>query len=479
MENVLSYLERSVELYPDKCAVVGENYSYTYTQLNTVAKHIACGLKEKLMPNQGVILHMDKSPLCVAAIFGVLYAGGYYIPVDKKASAERVGVIQNVSKAELIIDDEYARKASETPIDEEWLWATRNSVTKEALVYTMFTSGSTGKPKGVMISHKAVITFIDCFTKTLGICEDNILANQAPFDFDVSVKDIYGAISVGATLVLVPGKYFSMPVKLMEYLRTNRCDTFIWAVAAMNVVAGFRALDICGLEVKKVIFSGEVIPKKTLDYWKDKLENCEYINVYGPTEITCNCTYHRLKDDTYPVPIGKAFDIHRVILVDGNKIVDSGDKGHIGEIYVSGDTLAKGYISDEEATKNKFFTLETTRETVYKTGDLAYYNEQGQLIYVGRTDNQVKHLGVRVELEEIEQLARASEDIKNVVCVEYNGELTLFYEGDIEPRWLKQHLKRCAENYMLPEHIVQEEQIHLTRTGKVDRAYYGKIIADT
>ncbi|MEG1477846.1 MAG: AMP-binding protein, partial [Oscillospiraceae bacterium] len=197
---------------------------------------------------------------------------------------------------------------SETPIDTKALNSVMNTFVNVNPLYAMFTSGSTGVPKCVVVSHRSTIDFIECFSKIFGVDESDIIANQAPLDFDVSVKDIYLALSTGATVQLIPRAYFSFPTKLMDFLCQRQVTTLIWAVSALCFVSTMKGLSYkVPNKVKRIMFSGEVMPIKHLNIWREYLPNAMYVNLYGPTEITCNCTYYILDrefKDGEVIPVG-------------------------------------------------------------------------------------------------------------------------------------------------------------------------------
>lgn len=278
-------------------------------------------------------------------------------------------------------------------------------------LYAIFTSGSTGVPKGVAVCHRSVLDFIPQFTALMGIEEEDVLGNQAPFDFDVSVKDIYSALYSGATVHIIPRAYFSFPTKLMDYLCERRVTTLVWAVSAMCFVSTMRGFDYrVPADVRKVIFSGEVMPVKHLNIWRTFLPRAKYFNVYGPTEITCNCTYYAIErsfSEEEILPIGRPFPNERVFLLDEEDHLVTAP-GALGELCVSGTALALGYYNDPERTAQVFVQNPLHHrypETIYRTGDLARYDQDGNLVYVSRKDFQIKHMGHRIELGEIDARA--------------------------------------------------------------------------
>ena len=285
-------------------------------------------------------------------------------------------------------------------------------------LYVNFTSGSTGTPKGIAVSHRSVIDFIDCFTQLFEISQKDIIANQAPFDFDVSVKDIYSSLKTGATLVIVPRELFSAPARLMDFLCENNVTTMIWAVSALSLISAFHALEYkIPQTVDKILFSGEVMPLKHLQNLRKFMPNVKYVNLYGPTEITCNCTYHILdKNKTYEegIPIGIPFPNEDVFLLDeyGKKVTKEDDKG---EICIRGTALALGYFNSSEQNNTRFVQNPLNKnypEKIYKTGDLGCYNSNGELVFKGRKDFQIKYMGHRIELEEIEKAIGAVRGIE-------------------------------------------------------------------
>ena len=289
--------------------------------------------------------------------------------------------------------------AAKTVADEKKLEKIRTAFVDVNPLYVNFTSGSTGVPKGVVVSHRSVIEFISYFVEIFEITSTDIIANQAPFDFDVSVKDIYSGLMTGAKVQLIPKKYFSAPTLLMDYLTEKEVTTLVWAVSAMCFVSVMKGFEYRLPEkIRTVMFSGEVLPIKHYKIWKKYLPNAKFVNLYGPTEITCNCTYYVLDrefGDMDVIPMGKAFPNEKVFLLNDNDEAVT-EIGVQGEICVSGTALALGYYKDREKTNQVFVQNplnQAYNELIYRTGDLGKYDENGDLIYVSRKDFQIKHLG--------------------------------------------------------------------------------------
>ena len=490
MNNVLEYLENSCKKYSNKIAVIEEDKSISYSDLLNSSKSVGTFLSSNNIYNKPIVIFMDKGIDTLISFFGVVYSSCFYTLINPEFPQERINQITSVLNPEYVItNDNYLSLAKEcfknsdiynikdlksNKIDEELLNKSKEYHKDTNPLYINFTSGSTGVPKGVVISHKSVIDFIGYFTKIFNFNENDIIANQAPFDFDVSVKDIYSSICVGATLVIVPKSYFSSPAKLLDYLCLNNVTTLTWAVSALCLITTFHGLDYkVPDKVNKVLFSGEVMPIKHLNKWMEKLPNTLFVNLYGPTEITCNCTYYIIdKNKEYEkIPIGKAFPNEEVFLLDkDNNLVK--DKNTVGEICVSGDCLALGYYNNEEQTKKHFVKNPLNEnELIYKTGDLAYYNLDNDLVFNGRVDFQIKYQGHRIELEEIDRAITNFDEVDRAcsVFIEEKQKLYAYYVGNIDKKELYSKLKEKLPIFMIPTKLIKIDEFPITKNGKIDR----------
>lgn len=493
MNNILDYLELQGSRNALKKAVICEDASITYEDLISYSKKVGSYLSLEVDINSPIIVFMDKSIDTLLAFFGSCYAGCPYSVVNPELPDSRIKDIASVLNSQIVItNDAYYDKAKElfinskvvlidilkkASLDEARLLSIRKRVIDLDPLYINFTSGSTGIPKGVIISQASVIDFITHFVKLFNISDKDIIGNQAPFDFDVSVKDIYSSIFTGATLVIIPRALFSKPAALIDYIVLKDVTTLIWAVSALCLLTTFHALDYkVPDKVKKVIFSGEVMPIKHLNKWMAKISEAEFINVYGPTEITCNCTYHKIdRNRNYEdgIPIGEAFLNERVRILDDDlkEITEIHKKG---TIYVSGVSLALGYFGDFNKTNENFIINphnKMYKEYMYNTGDLAEYNEYHELVFRGRADFQIKYQGHRIELEEIERAMMKITEVTRacVLFLEEKSKLYGFYVGNIEKKELHEKLKEVLPVYMIPGRLVQKEEFILNKNGKIDR----------
>lgn len=494
--NVLDYLEMTVQKYPERTAVDDGQLAFTWKELESAARTIGSALSRRVPPRSPVPVLMEKSSLTLAVMLGIVYAGGFYVPVNPVNPPERIKKILRVLNTEIIIAEKTvadsllkdvpdikqitAEQLLSEETDRERLAVIRENSMESDILYGLFTSGSTGNPKAVAVSHDAVIRFISHFTDIFGITEDDRLGNQAPFDFDVSVKDIYSSIMTGAQLILIPKKLFSTPPGLLDYLCEKKVTNLTWAVSALTLVSSLKGLDYrIPDQVKRILFSGEAMPPKQLRLWQQALPHTRFVNLYGPTEITCNCTYfpvEREYSDKEKIPIGRAFPGRRVFLLDDEQreILAPGSQG---EICVAGESLAAGYYRDPEQTAKRFpvYLAEgTAGERICRTGDLGYYDEEGNLIFAGRKDFQIKHMGHRIELEEVEAAMNAADGVEKSCCVfdrEHNR-LAGFYLGTVSASELRKSMKEKLPVYMVPAKIIQTPVMPLNKNGKTDRAYF-------
>lgn len=499
--SILDMVENTGEKFLQKIAIEDEVSKYTFGELLEISKGIATQILPYVSIAGPVVFCMEKSAKAVCGLLGVVYAGGAYCFVDVNQPIYRMQMIVDTVKPTLIISDHINKenaisiaKSSECKviildeifgnktIDQMSLNIRREKIIDNQPLYINFTSGSTGKPKGVVVTHRSVIDFIPNFVEVMDINSDDILGNQAPFDFDVSVKDIYSCFYTGASLVLVPRKYFTQPIVLMDYLCDKKISILIWAVSALCFITTMKGLEYkCPTTIRCIGFSGEVMPIKHYNKLKKYLCDTKFVNLYGPTEITCNCTYYIIpKNKEYDldesIPIGKNFKNKKVFLLDDqNKLIKSDSPNELGEICVSGTCLALGYYNNYDKTKEVFVQnpLQSNyHEIIYRTGDLARYDEYENLIYVSRKDFQIKHMGHRIELGEIETMAMSIYGVDRAMCLyDFNKKkIVLFYTGTCNKDDIFIELKDKIPSFMIPNKLIFLEKIPLNKNGKVDRS---------
>ncbi|HEC1567228.1 TPA: amino acid adenylation domain-containing protein [Campylobacter upsaliensis] len=483
------FLQKSVKKFPQKMLFKEMGgVSITYKEFDDLSQKVATKLLNTLAkePIQSpILIILPKSINTLISFFGVAKSGNFYTLLDEKMPLERIEKIIKVLKPKAFITSKSLNLKLDLPTlytedfesyerDEEALIKARLKHIDTNLLYVFFTSGSTGLPKGVSISHKSVIDYAFWVSEEFELDENEIIANQAPLYFDNSILDIFPTIKEGGSVHLVPNSLFAFPLKVLEYLENEGVNTIFWVPSVLIYFANTQALEKFKLEkLKKVLFCGEIMPNKQLNYWRTHLPHTLFANLYGPTEITDVCCFYKVdrefKDDEL-LPIGKACKNTELLVFDENKnfINEAGKKG---ELYVRGTSLSLGYYNDIEKTKAAFIQNPLHHnylDLLYKTGDIVAYNEFGELLCYGRIDNQIKFKGHRIELGEIEAVLNSHENIKNSACIFKDDKLIAFYESD-EELDLKGFCKQKLPPYMIASSFVRVEKFALNANGKIDR----------
>lgn len=490
---VTKYLRDSARKYPDHPALVDQKISLSYASTLDKAELVAYELVSRDLFKKPVAVMMDKGARTVSAFFGVALSGNYYTVIDTKMPQNRVEkILETFEPSVILVDRRNEKKVVELGrpfviyeqlIEDELDDEKRNTVKRAEdriidtdILYVLFTSGSTGIPKGAIITHRSVIDYTEWVGETFHLDHNTVIGNQAPFYFDNSVLDIYSALRNGGTLHVIPQMMYSFPIRLLEYIRDHQVNTIFWVPTVLSRVADLELLDKCEIDcLTKVLFAGEVMPARQLNAWIRRLPDTMFANLYGPTEITVDCTYYivdrEIKDDE-SVPIGYAcMNSDVLVLNEKNELVKTNEKG---ELCVRGSSLSLGYYNNPEKTAAVFVQNPLNNlyhELIYRTGDIVHYNERGEIIYDGRRDSQIKHTGHRIELGEIETAVFSNPKIKSNCCLHdaTKDQLILFYVGDIEEDELRKYLNTLVPEYMLPNIYRKLDTMPLNINGKIDR----------
>jgi amino acid adenylation domain-containing protein len=508
-------LERAAASGPDRLAVVDGKRSITYRDLDERANRMANFLLDRgLVRGARVGLYLPKSLDAIVCIYGILKAGGTYVPFDPHAPVARLGymardcdmrillahsstgatvgdlvrhgapletVLIVDGAQEPILEVDGAQVQTGSVLENASAEVPETHVTDRDLAYILYTSGSTGEPKGVMLSHRNALGFVVWAADCVSVRSDDRLSSHAPLHFDLSVFDLFAASYAGASVSLVPAQTAMFPVEVGRFIDEQRITVWYSVPSILTMLAvrgGLTEEAFPGL--RTIVFAGEVFPTKYLRMLMGLLPHVEFYNWYGPTETNV-CTWYRVpplaegRDED--IPIGRGIANTDVFAVtDDGRVAATGE---VGELYVRGPTVMQGYWGDRDRTErvlvaNPFGVGAWDR--VYRTGDLARMEDSGDYRFLGRRDAQIKSRGYRIELGEIETALNAHPRVLESAVLAVPDEMItnrilafVVVQGDAVKREL---IRWCAERlprYMIPEAIEFSETLPRTSTGKIDR----------
>ena len=487
--NVLEYLEGAACTHPDKTAFADEKAAFTFSQFRAAARSLGSILARRWRANRPVAVLADRRAESLVGCFAALYAGDFYVPLDRRMPKARLAAVLADLAPEGVLCSEADRALAEElglpflvigehldgGADDTLLARRLGRVLDVDPVYLIYTSGSTGAPKGIVVTHRGVIDLAEWLSGALGYSEADVIGNQTPFYFDASVKDIYLTLKCAATCQILPKKLFMTPVRLVGYLNERKVTALPWATSAFHLVAASGVLEGHRLDyVNKVSAGGEELLASDLNVWKRALPDCAYVNLYGPTEITVDCAWYLVDRgfaDGEPVPVGRPCANKEILLLDGDRPCAPGEPG---EICVRGIGLSLGYYNDPDKTAAAFVQNPCNphyRDLIYRTGDIGVWGEDGLLYFQNRRDGQVKHMGYRIELGEIERALSGCAGVTDAVCLfDRAGERILCcYAGTAEEGEVRRALKERLPKYMLPGQFIRLEALPHNANGKIDR----------
>jgi amino acid adenylation domain-containing protein len=509
-------LTQSAQRQPDREAVRLRDAAITYQELELQSNQLANALiAAGVKPADRVGVYLYKSPAAIVTIFAILKTGACYVPVDANAPGMRLIEIARQCDFRALITssvlygklgESYVKDCGTTrtffvdqvpetavtqtsfafaellPAQSKELPAVR--VTDHDLAYILFTSGSTGTPKGVMLSHLNALTFVNWAADTFAIRASDRLSNHAPFNFDLSVFDIFVAAKAGAVLSLVPEGLSIYPIQLSAFIQEQGITVWYSVPMVLNLLQARGKLQDRDLSaLRLVLFAGEVFPTKHLRALMEKLPHPRYANLYGPTETNV-CAYYEVEPlteaDSAPIPIGKACANTELIAIDsaGQRVTRIGQEGLL---YARGSTVMQGYYGRLEASRECFILnpfAAGREEKLYCTGDWVTLNDKGEYLFLGRRDHMIKTRGYRVELGEIEAIMLAHPDVEEAVALPIPDEAigntiwaiaTLTDGRVVETTKFKQHCAEKLPAYMVPEKVEFRASLPRTDNGKIDR----------
>lgn len=490
------------EKYENKKAIIFyDGSSISFEELDKYSNKIANYLRKNrnLLKYDVVAIQNNKTKFGFATMLACLKLGVVYTNFDYTNPTDRISKIFNTAEPKLIIADEHndtiealceemtipyidkdgAENDIENQVD-DCSMEIINTIDGNNPAYIMFTSGSTGIPKGVVISHKSILNFIKWGKDTYGITDDDVMSNVNPIYFDNSVFDFYCSVFNGVTMIAVPKKIVEKPAIMLDILEQNGC-TFWFSVPSMLIfLKNMKLLTKDRLQTVRIFsFGGEAYPKELLrKLYETYCNHAKFYNVYGPTEGTCICSAYLITEDDIEAdglaPLGHIAPNFGWYVID-----EEGNKSERGELCISGEQLALGYYNDEERTNKSFVRcpfISTFYERMYKTGDLVEIRDE-KLYFIGRVDNQIKHMGYRIELEEIENALIRIANVKQCAVVHTVSKnqfsrLIAYVATDIEnaeEKVFKTELRKYVPEYMVPNEFVFVKELPKNANGKVDR----------
>lgn len=495
--NILDYFEQTSKEKPDKIAVIDGARTITFRELREKACYLgkAIANKRKGSLNSPIGVFMEKGIECVVADIGILYSGNAYMNLDVKSPQQRIAnIIEQIQPSFILTTEKHMQKIQGIyeedriiNIDELQTFSAFESASSNAwnlLIDTdplcvINTSGSTGTPKGVVLNHRSFIDFTEWANAVLKIGEDEIVGSLSPIVFDIYSFELCMMMSKSSTILVIPDSYAAFPAKILMLMQKTAATFIFWVPTIMVNIANMGLLDKILLPALKTVwFAGEVFPTKQFNLWSKALPETKFVNLYGPIEITLDCTYYIVERDLAdeePIPIGFPCKNTDVLLLNENN--ERCAPQEEGELCVRGSSLAMGYYNNPDKTDMAFVQNPLNHsypELIYRTGDIASVNERGELIFKGRRDTLVKHQGYRIELAEIEHVAVNKLGLVRNGCIIYNHlkkEIVLFYESNekLTVAEMKKKISEVLPRYMVPTVFVEMEQLPRNTNGKIDR----------
>ena len=477
--------EEQVEQTPDAVVVIHNNNSLTYVELNQRANVLARHLMALgILPEIRVGILMEKTLETVVALLAILKAGGVYVPIHNSFPKERIQFILNDANIKVLLtnvdpgplenDKIHVVNLNNDKLSTNDFSNPKTNVTSNNLAYIIYTSGSTGFPKGVMVGHSALVNFLCAMHQRPGINKDDILLSVTPISFDIAALELFLPLIVGATVVIADKEMVSNPVLIGEAIKKYMVTMMQATPATWQLLLDTGWNGEPGL---KALCGGEALTRKLADQLLDRVGNLW--NMYGPTETTIWSSVNQIQKGSAPITIGKPIGNTQIYVLDNH--LQPVPVGIVGELHIGGEGLARGYLNLDLLTKENFipdcFNLNPDAR-LYKTGDRARYLSDYSIETLGRTDDQVKLNGHRVELGEIATVLMHHPSVKEAIAItrtETNGDkrIEAYYVpiNGISPdeNILKDFISKKLPGYMTPSFIVSLDNLPLTPNGKIDR----------
>lgn len=491
-KSVAELFEQQVQINPEAIAIVYKQQKLSYEGLNQRANQLAhylidCGLQSEDM----VALCLERSVDLIVSILAITKAGGVYIPLDADYPEQRLAFMLDDIKAGILLTQsnlldqlpEFSRQIicldRHGPEIERYKTDNPDVVLSATnLIYVMYTSGSTGQPKGVCVEHRNVVRLVkETNYIEMGPAETFLLS--APVSFDASTMEIWGSLLNGASLVIYPDQQLSTD-ELAKVIEQHKVTTLFLTSALFNQMVDHHSQALSG--IKQLLTGGEMLSAKHAKTMRQQLNDGRLIHVYGPTEGTTYSTYHVIKNDeeiSNYTPIGKPISNTTAYVLDEKR--NPVPPGITGELYVGGDGLARGYLNQPVLTNESFIYKafnENEKIRLYRTGDLVRYTDDGDIVFIGRADHQIKLRGYRIELGEIETLLASFETVSEVLVMlreDVAGDkrlvayLTLHNSAKQDASEIRRYCQNNLPVYMVPSAFVVLDSFPVSKNGKVDQ----------
>lgn len=517
MKLLQDWVRRQAESRPEAIAIVCGDQNLSYGELEQSSNRLARLLQASgCKRGDRVCFAIPKSPTAIIALLGILKADCWHVPLDVNSPPLRGMKIVQSSQPRFVLGagagaallKEIARSEGQPgsvqigwldryrPVDGGFIpticWDDLQTCSPEPLpfqntdqdpAHILFTSGSTGEPKGVVITHAAVIHFVEWAVKYFDIGSSERLSGHSPLYFDLSYFDMFGAFCAGSQLHLVPPEVSLLPKQIAHFIRSSELTQWFSVPSVLSYMAKFDAVKFDDFRsLKRVIWCGDVLSTPTLMYWMKRLPNVTFTNLYGPTETTIASSFYTLrgspKDEKEPIPIGSACEGEELMVLDD--ALQPAPQGEIGNLYIRGVGLSPGYWRDQEKTSAAFLQCGSGEDCrIYRTGDLARIGNDGLVYFAGRTDAQIKCRGYRIELGEVEaalhSLGTACEiAVVDIPNAEFEGKLICCAYASPDgnkhlSRSLQSQLRHILPGYMLPSRWMALDILPINANGKIDR----------
>ncbi|MCO8165753.1 amino acid adenylation domain-containing protein [Pseudomonas sp. 21LCFQ010] len=494
-------IEEQVAKTPEATALVFGEHLLGYAELNRRANRLAHRLREQgVGPDVLVGIAVERSIEMVVGLLGILKAGGAYVPLDPEYPQDRLSYMMQDSGIRLLLTQSHLLEQLPVPDSVEVLsldelaeslatCSDANPVNlghPDNLAYVIYTSGSTGKPKGAGNSHKGLFNRLAWMQKAYRLGSSDTVLQKTPFSFDVSVWEFFWPLQTGACLAIAEPGVHREPERLIEAINRYEVTTLHFVPSMLQVFMGSEGVESCR-SIRRIVCSGEALPGELARQSLHRLPQAGVFNLYGPTEAAIDVTHWTCgADEGAGVPIGRPIDNLKTHILAAGLL--PAVQGCVGELYLGGVGLARGYhqrasLTAERFVPDPFDGSEQGGGRLYRTGDLACYRAEGVIHYLGRTDHQVKIRGLRIELGEIEAKLQEHAAIRESVVVDVEGpggkqlaayvvaaelEIEVAQQNDLRSR-LREHLQTTLPDYMVPAHVVFLDKLPLSPNGKLDR----------